>query len=84
MPPKLKEKWWFYVDEINEDRADLCRLEKLSRMSFIYKGMTQIPMGGKEDNRRNENKVKQFSILWFLVQSQTYRKGSQQIPITAH
>ena len=24
LPPNLKEKWWFYVDETNEDRPDLC------------------------------------------------------------
>ena len=34
-PPNLKEKWWFYVDETNEDRPDLYLLEKwLSRISF--------------------------------------------------
>ena len=33
-PPNLKEKWWFYVDETNEDRPDLYLLEKwLSRIS---------------------------------------------------
>ena len=37
LPPNLMGKWWFYVDETNEDRPDLCLLDKwLSRMSFVY------------------------------------------------
>ena len=40
-PPSLKEKWWFYVDETVEDQPDLCLLEKwLSRMSFVYEGIS--------------------------------------------
>ena len=62
LPPNLKEKWWFYVDETNEDRPDLCLLEKwLSRMSFVYEGMSQPAGERKEDHRRNANKTKQFS-----------------------
>ena len=62
LPPNPKEKWWFYVDETNEDRPDLCLLEKwLSRMSFVYEGMSQPPGESKEDHRRNGNKTRQFS-----------------------
>ena len=62
LPPTLKEKWWFYVDETNEDRPDLCLLENwLSRMSFVYEGMSQPTGERKEDHRRNANKTKQFS-----------------------
>ena len=28
LPPNQKEKWWFYVDETNENRKDRCLLEK--------------------------------------------------------
>ena len=27
LPANLKEKWWFYVDETNEDRSNVCLLE---------------------------------------------------------
>ena len=60
--PNLKEKWWFYVDETNEDRPDLCLLENwLSRISFVYEGMSQPAGERKEYHRRNANKTKQFS-----------------------
>ena len=53
---------WFYVDETNEDRPDLCLLEKwLSRMSFVYEGMSLLPGERKEDHRQNANKTNQFS-----------------------
>ena len=62
LPPNLKEKWWFYVDETNEDRPDLCLLQNwLSRISFVYEGMLQPAGERKEDHRRNANKTKQFS-----------------------
>ena len=62
LPPNLKEKWWFYVDETSEDRTDLCPLENwLSRLSFVYEGMSQPTGERKEDHRRNANKTKQFS-----------------------
>ena len=62
LPPNLKEKWWFYVDETNEDRPDLCLLENwLSRMSFLYEGISQPTGERKEVHRRNANKTKRFS-----------------------
>ena len=62
LPPNLKEKWWFYVDETSEDRPHLCLLENwLSRMSFVYEGMSQPTGERKEDHQRNANKTKQFS-----------------------
>ena len=36
MPPNLKEKWWFCLDDCQEDRTDLILLEKwLGRMTFV-------------------------------------------------
>ena len=40
LPPNLKEKWFFFVDECQEDRPDLTLLEKwLARMAFVHEGM---------------------------------------------
>ena len=62
LPPNLKEKWWFYVEETKEGRPDLCLPENwLSRMSFVYEGMSQPTGEREEDHRRNANKTKQFS-----------------------
>ena len=62
LPPNLKEKWCFYVDKTNEDRLDLCLLENwLSRISFVYEGMSQPTEKRKEYHRRKANKTKQFS-----------------------
>ena len=40
LPPNLKEKWFFFVDECQEDRPDLTLLEKwLARMAFVHERM---------------------------------------------
>ena len=53
LPPNLKEKWWFYVDKTNEDRPDL--LENwLSRMSFVYEGISRPPGGSSTKCEQNQ------------------------------
>ena len=65
LPHNLKEKWWFYVDGTNEDRPDLRLLEKwLSRMFFVYEGISQLPGERKEDNQCNAYKTKHFSKIF--------------------
>ena len=40
-PQVLKEKWWFYVDEKDEDWTDLTMLEKwLSRLALVHEGFS--------------------------------------------
>ena len=61
LPPNMKEKWSFFVDECQEDRPDLTLLEKwLARMAFIYEGMPSTKSERKEDDRPNANKEKRF------------------------
>ena len=61
LPQVLKEKWWFYVDDKDEDWPDLIMFEKwLSRMAFVHEGFSAFKEERKED-RRNANREKQFS-----------------------
>ena len=62
LPTNLKEKWFFFVDECQEDRPDLTLLEKwLARMAFVHEGMPSTKSERKEDDRPNANKEKRFS-----------------------
>ena len=62
LPPNLKEKWFFFVDECQEDRSDLTLLENwLARMAFVHEGMPLTKSEQKEDDRPNANKKKRFS-----------------------
>ena len=41
LPQVLKEKWWFYVDDKEEDWPDLIMFEKwLFRMAFVHEGFS--------------------------------------------
>ena len=60
--PNLKEKWFFFVDEYQEDRPDPIFLEKwLARMAFVHERMPSIKSERKEDDRPKANKEKGFS-----------------------
>ena len=57
LPLHLKEKWFFFVDECQEDRPDLTFLEKwLARMAFVHEGMPSTKSERKEDNRPKADK----------------------------
>ena len=59
--PNLKQKWFFFVDECQEDRPDLNLLEKwLAQMAVVHGGMPSNKSERKEDDRPNANKEKQF------------------------
>ena len=61
LPPNLKEKRFFFVDECQEDRPDLTLLEKwLARMAFVHEGMPSTKSERKEDDRPDANKEKRF------------------------
>ena len=41
LPQVLKEKWWFYIDDKDEDWPDLILFEKwLSRIAFVHEGFS--------------------------------------------
>ena len=41
LPQYLKEKWWFYVDDKDEDWPDLIMFKKwLSRIAFVHDGFS--------------------------------------------
>ena len=61
LPQVLKEKWWFYVDDKDEDWPDLTMFEKwLSRMAFVHEGFSSFKGEQKEEDRRNTNKEIRF------------------------
>ena len=61
LPPNLKEKWFFFVDECQKDRPDLILLEKwLAGMAFVHEGMPSTKSEQKEDDRPKANKEKRF------------------------
>ena len=62
LPYVLKEKWWFYVDDKDEDWPDLIMFEKwLSRMAFVQEGFSAFKGERREEDRRSTNRDKRFS-----------------------
>ena len=58
----LKWKWWFYVDDKDEDWLDLIMFEKwLSRVAFVYEAFTPFKGERREEDRRCTNRDKRFS-----------------------
>ena len=57
----LKEKWWIYVDDKNEDWPDPIIFKKcLSRIAFVYEGFSDFKGEGREEDRRSTNRDKRF------------------------
>ena len=62
LPQVLKEKWWFYVDDKDEDWLDLIMFKKwLSRMAFVHEGLSAFKRERQDEDRRNANREKRFS-----------------------
>ena len=63
LPQVFKEKkWWFYVNDKDEDWPDLIMFEKwLSRMAFIHRAFSAFKGERREEDRRNTNREKRFS-----------------------
>ena len=62
LPQVLKEKWWFYVDDKDEDWPDLIMFEKwLSRLAFVHEGFSSFKGERKDEDRRSTNRDKRFS-----------------------
>ena len=61
-PQLLKEKWWFYVDDKDEDWPDLILFEKwLSRTVFVHEGFSAFKGERREQDWRSTNRDKRFS-----------------------
>ena len=62
LAPNLREKWFFFAEDCQEDTQDLIRLEKwLAQMAFVHKGMPSTKSVRKEDDQPIANKEKRFS-----------------------
>ena len=62
LPQVLKEMWWFYVDEKDEDWPYLIMFEKrLSRIAFVQEGFSVFKGERREQDRRGTNRDKRFS-----------------------
>ena len=62
LPQFLKEKWWFYPDDKDEDWRDLIMFEKwLSRMAFVHEVFSAFKGERREEDRRSTNRDKRFS-----------------------
>ena len=64
LPQVLKEKWWFYVDDKDEDWLDLIMFEKwLSRIAFVHEGFSAFKGKRREEDQRSTNRDKRFSKI---------------------
>ena len=62
LPHVLKEKWWFHVDDKNEDWFDLIMFELwLSRIELVPEGFSAFKGERREEDRRSTNRDKRFS-----------------------
>ena len=63
LPQVLNEKWWFYVDEEDEECEEWPDLnifdEWLSTMIFMYEGFSAFKGERREEDRRSTNTVLQ-------------------------
>ena len=86
LPQVLKEKWWFYVDDKDEDWPDIIMLEKrLSRIAFVHEGFSAFKGERREEDRRSTNGDKRFSKTWKFSASsnmkETERTQSDHCPL---
>ena len=62
LPQVLKDKWWFYADDNDEDWPDIIIFEKwLSRIAFVREGFSAFKGEQREEDRRSTNRDKRFS-----------------------
>ena len=62
LPQVLKEKWWFYVDDKDEDWPNLILFEKwISRIAFVQEGFSGFKGERREEDRISTNRDKRFS-----------------------
>ena len=82
-PHVLKEKWWFYVDDKDEDWPDLILFEKwLSRIAFVHEGFSAFKGERRDEDRRSKNRDKRFSKTSNFSASSNVKKQSRCKKIT--
>ena len=78
VPQVLKEKWWFYFDDKDEDRPDLIMFEKwLSRIAFVLEGFSAFKGERREEDRRSTNRDKGFSKTSNFTASSNVKETNQ-------
>ena len=78
LPQVLKEKWWFYVDDKDEDWPDLIKFEKwLSRIAFVHEVFSAFKGERREEDRRSTNRDKRFSKTWSFCASSNAKETKQ-------
>ena len=62
LPHILKENYWFYVDDRDENWPDLIMFEKwLPRMALVHWGFSAFKGERKEEGSRNTKGANRFS-----------------------
>ena len=91
VPQFLKEKWWFFFDDKDEDWLDLIMFEKwLFRIAFVLYNYSKLKQSFKgeqnQKDRRSTNREKRFSkTLNFSASSnvkETKQTQSDHCPLT--
>ena len=78
LPQFLKRKWWFCVDDKDEDWPDLIMFEKgLSRIAFVHEGFLAVKGVRREEDRRSTNRDKRFSNTSNLSASSNVKETKQ-------
>ena len=78
LPQVLKEKWWSYVDDKDEDWSDLIMFEKwLSRIALVYEGFSAFKGERREEDRRSTNRDKRFSKTSNFSESSNLKETKQ-------
>ena len=61
LPHNLKEKWWFHVDNKDEDWPDLVMFEKwLARMTFLLASFSIYEEEQKVDDQKTGGEDQEF------------------------
>ena len=85
LPQVLKEKWWFYVDDKDEDWPDLIMFEKwLSRMAFVHEGFSAFKGNAKKKTDATKIEKNNSRRHRTSVQVQTCKKPSKRKAISVH
>ena len=64
LPQVPKKKWWFYVDDKDEDWPGLIMFEnRLSKMEFVHGKFLAFKGERREDDRRGTNRNKWLSNI---------------------
>ena len=62
LPHVLKEKWWYYVDDKDDDWPDLVMSKPwLSRMALVHEGFSAFKEKRIREDRRSTKRDKELS-----------------------